>query len=410
MTTEKKIRKIAKTKIKDGEFLYYLCPIGAPNLTYKLRILKRNLMNIHKATGANFDIAVNSYITGKPNQNRLINMIKKLKFIKKSYFHFKAGWLAEVFLDNPNNEKFASYKYILFNMDDVEIDYFPMDISASLIKKYKTDCLSPVVINATHMELFPQGINIVNKVEIFCLFMFGNKFKKFLSMFEKKNPSFWGVDMMMGYKRFYPLVCYEFRVNHKLRNDQDEHRNVQKNAQGSAQVRRNTNNQYRSIWSIYDSFPVIKEKILDIQESKDLIYGANRKDRIVKGEVVNSLPANFTNQKWDKLTHQQKYNHAIKWNFKAKNGFPLKKIQPTYDKNKNNFFPAHIEGQKQPKIHRGELSNTLPPDINRKIWNAFSHKEKYEFAIDNGWKAKNGDYLVNIQPKYDPKAQNFLPL
>ena len=408
MTTEKKIRKIANTKIKDGEFLYYLCPIGPPNLPLKLNILKRNLINIHHTTGATFDIAVNSYITGKPNQNKLINMIKELKFIKKSYFHFKSGWLAEVFLDNPNNEKFSTYKYILFNMDDVEIINFPIDISVSLIKRYKPDCLSPLVIGATHNHMFPQGINILNRVEIFCLLMFGNKFKKFLSMFEKTNPSFWGVDMMMGYKEFYPLICGEFEVHHKLRNDRS--RNKIKQVQGCAQVKRNTKNKYKDIWSVENAYQLIKERIFDLQEAKDLIYGVNRKDKIVKGETVNTLPAGFSNKKWNNLTHKQKYNHAIRWNFKAKNGKPLKEVQPTYDKNKNNFLPSHIKTKEQPKVQHFEIVNTLPPATTSKIWNSFSHKEKYEFAINNGFKTKSGQYLINVQPKYDPEAQNFLPL
>ena len=337
-------------------------------------------------------------------------MIKELKFIKKSYFHFKSGWLAEVFLDNPNNEKFYSYKYILFNMDDVEINYFPLDISVSLIKKYKSDCLSPLVLNATHNELFPQGINLVNKVEIFCLFMFGNKFKKFLSMFEKQNPSFWGVDMMMGYKKFYPLICYEFTVNHKLRDDQATDRNIKKNGQGSAQVRRNTNNKHRSIWSIKNAFPVIKEAILNLEESKDLIYGANR-TKAPTGNFFNSFPSHFSNEKWENLTHQQKYNHAIRWNFKAKNGQLLKKIQPTYDKNKNNFLPSHTEPQKN-KTAKGlnfQHVNTLPTGITSIAYDSFSHQEKYDFALNNGWKAKNGEYLINFQPKYNPKVQNFFP-
>ena len=54
---------------------------------------------------------------------------------------------------------------------------------------------------------------------------------------------------------------------------------------------------------------------------------------------ANSFPDYFTTSKWNSLTHKEKYELAIKWDWIAVNGEPIKKAQPLYDSNLNNFLP-----------------------------------------------------------------------
>jgi len=54
---------------------------------------------------------------------------------------------------------------------------------------------------------------------------------------------------------------------------------------------------------------------------------------------ANSFPDYFTTSKWNSLTHKEKYELAIKWDWIAVNGEPIKKAQPLYASNLNNFLP-----------------------------------------------------------------------
>jgi hypothetical protein len=397
-------RKINNVNLSKKDFLYYLSPIGPPNYPFKLDLLKRNLNNIHISLGCNFDIAINSYGTAPHQKEKIKNLIKSIDFIDNVFFHFKKGFLTQVFLDNPDNEKFMHYKYILFIMDDVEIKFMPINEAASLLKKYKTDCLSPDVIRSTHKNWFPEGLNIVNRVEIFCLLIQGTSFKKFLNMFKKTNPCFWGVDVMLGFKKFYCLVCSLFIVDHKLRNDSASHRTREKHAQGCKQVRIDSKGKYNNIPQVINDFRLIKEKIYSDKDLvKILLYGKPPPQR--KNDLINTI--NCSNKKWNTLSHEEKYNYAIKQGFKAKNGKPLKEVQPKYDKNKNNFLPDHVEFPTPPPQQRQDVINTI--NCSNKKWNTLSHEEKYNYAIKQGFKAKNGKYLINFQPKYNPTQQNFLP-
>ena len=54
--------------------------------------------------------------------------------------------------------------------------------------------------------------------------------------------------------------------------------------------------------------------------------------------------------------------------------------------------------------------NTLGHGMSNKKWNALSHEEKFNYAINHNWRTYDGAYLREFQPKYDPNKQNFRPI
>lgn len=252
--------------IKSSELLYYLAPIGGPNYDDKLSILKQNLIYIHNNIDCNFDVAVNSYLTKKTEQQKLVDLIKSLKFINKTYYNFKQGWLAEVFLDNPDNQSFAQYEYILFIVDDVKILNFPMYTSMALLDNFNADCMSPRVERASHDKWFVPGINRCNRIEIYCLLIPGKNFDRFIDLFDKENPNIWGVDSMFGYKQFYPLVCNVFSVEHYFKNDLDEHRLALKTSDMNKQITKDTNGLYKNPIEIHAHFKLVHEEIINCDD------------------------------------------------------------------------------------------------------------------------------------------------
>lgn len=196
-------------------FVYYLAAIGHRGLTVKLNILERNLNYIHNRLNANFDIVVNCYNSA----DVIYNFVQKFPFLSNKMFHNKSGVLTELFLTNPYNAALSKYDYILFMLDDVEIQELNLREMIKVKEKYQIELLSPKVINSTHAFMNSYASNtltINNALEVYCLLLKYRDFQRFLSIHTIENKWMWGADFLFGHFNIKAGVYNKASVKHML--------------------------------------------------------------------------------------------------------------------------------------------------------------------------------------------------
>jgi hypothetical protein len=196
-------------------FVYYLAAIGHRGLVLKLNILEKNLNYIYSQLNTNFDIVVNCY----NSEDVIYNFVQQFTFLNKKMFHNKPGVLTELFLTNPHNTSLSKYDYILFMLDDVEIQELHLQDMIHVKEKYKLDILSPKVINSTHSFMNSYASHVLtlnNALEVYCLLLKYKDFKRFLSVHTIENKWMWGVDFLFGYFNINTGVYNRSSVKHML--------------------------------------------------------------------------------------------------------------------------------------------------------------------------------------------------
>jgi hypothetical protein len=196
-------------------FVYYLAAIGHRGLDVKLNILAKNLNYIYSLLNTSFDIVVNCY----NSEDVVYNFLQQFTFLNKKMFHNKPGVLTELFLTNPHNASLRKYDYILFMLDDVEIQELNLQEMINVKEKYKIEILSPKVINSTHgfMNSYASHIlTINNALEVYCLLLKYKDFQRFLSVHTIENKWMWGADFLFGHFNIKTGVYNRSSVKHML--------------------------------------------------------------------------------------------------------------------------------------------------------------------------------------------------
>jgi hypothetical protein len=197
------------------KFVYYLAAIGHRGLAVKLNILEKNLNYIHNRLNADFDIVVNCYNSA----DVIYNFVQTFPFLTNKMFHNKPGVLTELFLTNPYNAALSKYDYILFMLDDVEIQDLNLREMIKIKEKYQIELLSPKVINSTHafMNSYASDVlTINNALEVYCLLLKFRDFQRFLSIHTVENKWMWGADFLFGYFNIKAGVYNKASVKHML--------------------------------------------------------------------------------------------------------------------------------------------------------------------------------------------------
>lgn len=197
------------------KFLYYLSAIGESNLDIKLNILKNNLIYIYENIKENFDIMINCY----DDTIKVQELIDSFEFIKQKFIHKKKGRLVQLWKTNPYHKLIDNYDYILYIMDDIEINNLDINEMIKIKETYNISFLSPKVIGSTWDYMKNQDDNVLafsNRVEIYCLIFNKQDFFKFIEINDIENTHTWGVDFMLGYYKIKSAIYYKFVVSHKL--------------------------------------------------------------------------------------------------------------------------------------------------------------------------------------------------
>ena len=197
------------------KFIYYLAAIGDSGLDKKLDILSKNLNHIYKNINCKFDIVINCY-----NSFDIIkNFIAQFDFIGIKYIYNKKGVLTELFLTNPHNASLSNYDYILFMLDDVEIQDMNLNNMINIKEKCGIEILSPKVINSSHpfMNAYDSNtLTINNALEVYCLLMKHKDFLRFISIHTIENKWMWGADFLFGFFNIKAGVYNRASVKHML--------------------------------------------------------------------------------------------------------------------------------------------------------------------------------------------------
>lgn len=202
-------------------FLYYLSAIGSPEIEKKTQILMHNLQHINKQLQVPFDIMVNCY---DEKNTTLEPFLKSIPFLKNIYFYKKKGRLVELWKSNPYHIHLSNYLYILYILDDVKINHLNLLELVSMKGRYQIEFLSPKVLGGTwdYMRNQPNNtLAFANNIELFCLLLTPNDFKKFVEINDIENTYTWGVDLLLGHFKIKSAICYTNCVTHCLPSSTD---------------------------------------------------------------------------------------------------------------------------------------------------------------------------------------------
>ena len=196
------------------KFLYFLAAIGGPNLENKFKILARNLIHIHHTLKRNFSIAVNCY----NSSDEVSRFIRKFSFLDNIYFHHRPNSvLTELWFTSPYREIYAEYDEILFILDDVSISRLYIPSLINIRNKYKLDIISPAIVGATWPYMQPYNssmLAITNHLEVYCMLMTPENFKRYLDINTFENKWIWGVDHLFGHFGINTAVYHGMHAHH----------------------------------------------------------------------------------------------------------------------------------------------------------------------------------------------------
>ena len=198
------------------KFLYFLAAIGGPDLEKKLKILARNLIYIHHTLKQNFSIAINCY----NSFDEVSEFVKRFSFLDKVYFHSRPNSvLTELWFTNPYMSECDDYDEILFILDDVSISRINIPFLLDIRDKYDIDIISPAIIGATYRHMMSGKSNTLaftNHLEVYCMLMKPNSFRKYLSINTVRNKWIWGVDMLFSHFGINTAVYYGMSAFHAI--------------------------------------------------------------------------------------------------------------------------------------------------------------------------------------------------
>tara|TARA_B100001250_G_scaffold362308_1_gene340919 strand:+ start:1000 stop:1740 length:741 start_codon:yes stop_codon:yes gene_type:complete len=198
------------------KFLYYLAAIGGPRLDDKLKILTRNLLYINQTLQQNFSIVINCY----NHVEEISKFIKQFTFLDAILFHYRPNSvLTELWFTNPYIKIINTFDEILFILDDVSISRLNISKLINIRKANHLDIISPSVIGATHKYMYSQSANslaLTNHLEIYCMIITPEVFKKYLSLNSFENKWIWGVDALFGHFGVKTAVYYGMNVFHLI--------------------------------------------------------------------------------------------------------------------------------------------------------------------------------------------------
>lgn len=199
------------------KLLYYLAALGNPDFETKVTILKNNLDCIFKDINNNFDILINCY--DNVNITSIVNK-SSISFLNNIYINYKPGKLVELWNNNPYHVYLSNYDYILFILDDIEIENINIRELIKIKSQYNIEFISPRVENSTweYMNLYcGDKLGITNRLEVYCFLFNYDNFNKFLSINDIENTNIWGVDYIMAHFKIKTAIYYKFNVIHKLK-------------------------------------------------------------------------------------------------------------------------------------------------------------------------------------------------
>lgn len=196
--------------------IYYLAAIGYPDMNIKLDILIKNLNYLHNQINRNFSIIINCY----GHQDEVMNCINQLSFLDNIYLHYvEKAILTELWLTNPYNDLVKDYDYLLFIYDDVEIENMNINDMINIKNKFNIELLSPRIEQSTHSFMNTHqdnSLSFMNALEIYCLLLTYDDFKRYLSIQTLENKWTWGTDILFGYFKINAAIYYKYSANHKL--------------------------------------------------------------------------------------------------------------------------------------------------------------------------------------------------
>jgi len=239
------------------KLLYYLPAFGEGKMDIKGEILLHNLDYIFNDIKEPFSICLNMYT----NDERLKLRLSTLEYLENIYVYEKKGVLTELFLTNPANIHVDAFDYIFFCLDDVKIVNINFHRMIEIKEKYNIEILSPKVINSTHywMNQFNQ-LTINNFLEVYCLLMNPENFKKYLSINTIENKWMWGADFVFGYFKMKVGVLTIFEVNHFIK-DNDSNKEEAKTLMNKY-IRQVTH--FKDISAVFRAYtPVIETIVVD---------------------------------------------------------------------------------------------------------------------------------------------------
>ncbi len=198
------------------KLLYYLAAIGGPRIDDKLKILTRNLLYINQTLQQNFSIVINCY----NHAEEISKFIKQFTFLDAIMFHYRPNSvLTELWFTNPYINAINTFDEILFILDDVSISRLNIPKLINIRKEHHLDIISPAVIGATHEYMYSQSANslaFTNHLEIYCMVITPEVFKKYLSLNSFENKWIWGVDVLFGHFGVKTAVYYGMNVFHLI--------------------------------------------------------------------------------------------------------------------------------------------------------------------------------------------------
>ena len=235
------------------KFLYYLAAIGEPNFKFKKDLLLENLKYIHGSLGENFDLCINCY----HEDNNEMDIFKDISFLNTIFIHKKKGMLVELWKSNPY--EVTSYDYIFFMLDDIKILDLDIHKFISIKNKHSIEILSPKVIGATwsFMYAYDNNIALTNALEIYCLLLTSDDFKKYIDMNDIENTHCWGVDFLFGHFKIKAAINYSFKVMHMLPSNTDQ------THAGKLQVKYLNKHGYSCLKQVREKYGEIYKFILD---------------------------------------------------------------------------------------------------------------------------------------------------
>lgn len=184
--------------------------------------------------------------------------------LRNVFFHCQSGVLAQLWETNKFHEHLLSkgYSIVLFTLDDVQFLSLPISQSLDVMKRHGLDILSPRISNASHAHLmssFPDlpgmagdtkwspallrkpqrqleedegetkterkkergDLKLVNMCEWYAYLLQPSTFLKLLKLHSPRNPSCWGVDIVLGKAGFNVAIWAGAHCHHLFKGKGD---------------------------------------------------------------------------------------------------------------------------------------------------------------------------------------------
>jgi hypothetical protein len=194
--------------IHKDKLLVIIPGFGVPHFDKKLDIL---LNNIKTLRNSNIDISLYIFLYSEEHLNLLQEKLQNIQI--DINIISKPGVIGQFIYNDIPNTLVENYDYILFILDDIELDKeININDLIGLYKKYDMDIVSFPLTNDSdtahdfmlQMDRYKDNILEVNFIEFFSYFMNPETFYRYKAFFNKDTYWLWGID--------YTLHKYNFRL------------------------------------------------------------------------------------------------------------------------------------------------------------------------------------------------------